>query len=184
MKFHHLALVAAFAVVGAVLAADPVTSGPQVGDNARPKPFFPLNINGPEATKKSCLVCRNGDNPVVMVFAREVSSPLTTLIKKVDAETTKNKEKKMGSFAVFCSDSEGLDKKLTDLAKKEEIKDFVLAIDNPAGPEPYKISKDADVTVVLYNKSKVVANFTFKKGELDDKAIEKILKEVPKILEK
>src|SRR2546423_497983 len=86
---------------GTSFAADDVKSGPQIGDNARPKPFFPLNINGPEASKKSCLVCRNGDNPVAMVFARDVSTPLVTLIKKLDAETAKNKGSKMGSFVVF-----------------------------------------------------------------------------------
>lgn len=182
----HLSLVAAAfgltAIVGSLVAAESLTSGPQVGQNARPKPFFPLNINGPTAGKKQCLVCRNGDNPVAMVFAREVSTPLTILIKKLDKATAENKAAKMGSFAIFCSDSEGLGKQLKELAEKENLKDFVLAIDNPAGPEPYKIAKGADVTVVLYNKSKVIANYVFKKGELDDKAIDKIMAEVPKIV--
>lgn len=170
--------------VAAAAAADAVKSGPQVGENARPKPFFPLNVNGPTAAKKACLVCRNGDNPVAMVFAREVSTPLTTLIKKLDAATAQNKSAKMGSFAIFCSDSEGLEKQLKGLAEQEQLKEFVLAIDNPAGPEPYKIAKDADVTVVLYNKSKVIGNYTFKKGELNDKAIDQIMADVPKILTK
>lgn len=169
--------------LSSALADNAVQSGPQVGDNARPKPFFPLNINGPEASKKSCLVCRNGDNPVVMIFAREISSPLTALIKKVDEVNVKNKAARMGSFAIFCSDADGLDKKLKDLAETEKLKEFVLAIDNPSGPTPYKIAKDADVTVVLYNKSKVLANFTFKKGELSEKSVESILTSVPKILQ-
>src|SRR5438034_5901610 len=33
----------------------------------------------------------------------------------------------------------------------------MLSIDNPAGPGSYKVSKDADVTVVLYNQHKVKA---------------------------
>jgi hypothetical protein len=183
MRMHHIAAAFGLTVfVGGLIAAEGVQSGPQVGDNARPKPFFPLNINGPQASKKACLVCRNGDNPVAMVFAREVSMPLTTLIKKLDTATVSNQDAKMGSFAIFCSDAEGLDKKLKDLAEMEKLKEFVLAIDNPAGPAPYKIAKDAEVTVVLYNKSKVIANYTFKKGELDDKAIAKILADVPKIV--
>jgi hypothetical protein len=185
MKVHHLAIVLALALcVGVAVAADDIKSGPQVGENARPKPFFPLNINGPMAAKKACLVCRNGDNPVVMIFAREPSLMLNNLIKKVDAETVKNKSAKMGSFAVFCNDAESLEKQLKELAEKEKLQEFVLAIDNPTGPEPYKVAKGADVTVVLYNKSKVIANHTFKKGELSEKAIDRILADVPKILEK
>lgn len=171
-------------IVVTATAADAVKSGPQVGENARPKPFFPLNVNGPTASKKACLVCRNGDNPVAMVFAREVSTPLTTLIKKLDDATAQNKGANMGSFAIFCSDSEGLEKQLKGLADQEKLKEFVLAIDNPSGPAPYKIAKDADVTVVMYNKSKVISNYTFKKGELTDKAIDQILSDVPKILAK
>ncbi len=41
---------------------------------------------------------------------------------------------------------------------------------------------DADVTVILYVNHNVKANHPFKKGELDDKAIEKILADVKLIL--
>jgi hypothetical protein len=158
-------------------------SGPQVGEVARPKPFTPLHMNGPTPDEKVCLVCRNGNNPVAMIFARDTTNPnLVTLIKKLDDETVKNADKKMGSFAVFCNDTEGLDKKLKEVVKKENIKEFVLSIDNPAGPEPYKIAKDADVTVVLYTKSIVVANFAFKKGELKASDVDRIVGEVSKIV--
>jgi hypothetical protein len=186
MLKHRIALasVALVAFAAGVLAEETVKSGPQVGENARPKPFFPLNINGPKASEKACLVCRNGDNPVAMVFARDLSPALVSLIKKLDDAAVSHKGDKMGSFAVFCSDSEGLEGKLKELADKEKLKEFVLAIDNPTGPAPYKVAKDADITVVLYNQSKVLANHTFKKGELNDKAIEKIMADVPKIFTK
>ena len=59
----------------------------------------------------------------------------------------------------------------------------VLAIDNTGGPKSYKVAKDADVTVVLYTDHTVKANYAFKKGDLNDKAIDKILADIPKILE-
>jgi hypothetical protein len=117
-----------------------------------------------------------------MIFAREVSDNLTSLVKKIDAATAKNKSARMGSFVVFLNNDEGLEKALKDVAKKEGIKTTVLAIDNPSGPTGYDIPKDADVTVVLYNKRVVKANYAFKKGELKEKDIEAILKDVPKIL--
>src|SRR4249919_3367185 len=118
-----------------------------------------------------------------MIFAREVSDSLTSLVKKIDAETAKNSKAKMGSFVVFLSDDEKLSDNLESLAKKEGIKKCVLSIDNPAGPKGYNVAKAADITVVLYNNRKVVANYAFKKGGLNDAAITKIMADVPKILE-
>ena len=117
-----------------------------------------------------------------MIFAREVSDNLTSLVKRMDAATAKNKECKMGSFVVFCSDDEGLEAKLKELAKKEDLKKVVLTIDNPQGPQRYKIAKEADVTVVLYEKQKVKSNYAFKKGALQEKQIEQIVGDLSKIL--
>jgi len=120
-----------------------------------------------------------------MIFAREVSDSLTSLVKKLDKLTADNKAAKMGSFVVFCSDEEGLQKKLKELIAKEGIKTTVLSIDNPAGPAPYKVAKDADVTVVLYNKSKVLSNYAYKKGGLTAAEVDKIIADVPaKLLSK
>jgi hypothetical protein len=117
-----------------------------------------------------------------MIFAREVSDSLTSLVKKIDAETVKNKSAKMGSFVVFLSDDEKLADNLKSLAKKESLKSCILAIDNPAGPKAYNVAKDADVTVVLYVGQKVISNHAFKKGELNGKAIVQSVSEIPQIL--
>ena len=117
-----------------------------------------------------------------MIFAREINDGLTSLVKKIDEATDKNSDCRMGSFVVFCSDDEGLEKKLKTLADKEKLKHIVLTIDNPAGPKAYKVAKDADVTVVLYTKSKVKVNYAFKKDQLTAKDIDRIVSEVSKIL--
>ena len=117
-----------------------------------------------------------------MIFAREVSDSLTSLVKQIDAETAKNKGAKMGSFVVFLSDDEKLGDVVKALAEKEGIKNTIFSIDNPAGPKGYEVAKNADITVVLYSKQKVESNHSFKKGELNSKAIEAIVADVPKIL--
>src|SRR5262245_46966652 len=117
-----------------------------------------------------------------MIFAREVSDPLTSLVKKIDAATSKNSSARMGSFVVFCTDDEGLEGKLKELAKKEGLKKTILTIDNPSGPGSYKIAKDAAVTVVFYNRHNVKVNYAFKKGELKDSDVEKIVADVAKIV--
>lgn len=166
-----------------VYAGGALKSGPQTGQDV-PGPFHPLNVTGESAGKKACLYCSNGENPVAVVFAREATPAVAKLLKELDAATVKNEKAKMGSYAVFCSDKDGLDKQLEKLAKDQKLSMLVLAIDNPAGPEKYKIAKDADVTVVLYTNFEVKANHTFRKGELTDAAITKVVGDVAKITAK
>ena len=158
---------------GAVVAAD-LKSGPQAGEKV-PGPFHPLNINGEEAGKKACLYCKAGDSPVVAIFARSADdATLQKLIAAVETATAKNAKAELNSFVVFCSDSDKLEAKLKDLAEKAKLKNVVLSIESAEGPEKYNISKDADVTVVLYKERVVVANHTFGKGKLTEKEIEKV----------
>jgi isopentenyl diphosphate isomerase/L-lactate dehydrogenase-like FMN-dependent dehydrogenase len=147
-----------------------------------PGPFHPLNITGEKAGQKNCLVCQNGDHPVAMIFAREANEPVMALIKKIDACTAKHQDSDMGSFAVFLSEDEDLPKQLKELAQKDHIKHTVLAVDSPTGPQAYKIAKDADVTVVLYTHRTVKANYAFPKGDLNEKAISRVVADVGKIL--
>ena len=82
----------------AVMAAGTVKSGPQVGAKV-PGPFSPLNVTGPDAGKKSCLFCRFGMRPVVMIFARQVSPELVGLLKRVNAAVAADSEGRLASFA-------------------------------------------------------------------------------------
>jgi hypothetical protein len=117
-----------------------------------------------------------------MIFAREISDPLTSLVKQIDKATAHNSSCKMGSFVVFLNDDESLEKHLKELVKKEGIEHTVLAIDNPAGPSGYEVAKEADVTVVLYTHRNVKVNYAFKKGAMKEKDVEKIVKDISKIL--
>ena len=182
MKLHLIAalVVALFAGISYAEKAS-VKSGPQVNEELA-GPFHPLNVTGASKGEKHCLYCENGNNPVAMVFAREVTPAVGKLIKKLDEVTTANEGKKMGSYVVFCSNEEGLQGKLEKMAEKANLNKIVLSIDNPAGPKGYEVAKDADVTVVLYTKRTVKANHAFAKGELNDKAIEKIVADVTKIV--
>jgi hypothetical protein len=166
--------------VGSAFGAEPVKSGPQVGDKV-PGPFHPLNINGEMEGKKHCLICENGQNPVAMIFARDVDDNLVSLIKKIDDATATNSDCKMGSFVVFLSDDKDLEGKLKEVASKNGLKKLVLSIDNPAGPKGYNVAEGADVTVVLYKERKVEANHSFGKGNLDSKAIDTIVEDIKKI---
>ena len=179
----QLLVAAAVVLGGAVVAAD-LKSGPQTGDKV-PGSFHPYNVTGEDAGKVACLYCKAGDDPVVLVFARTGDDAMThKLLKAIDAENVKHAKADMYSFAVFSGDKAKLEPQLKDAAKKAELKKLVLAIEDAEDPIPerYKLSKDADVTVILYVDRVVKANHTFAKGKLTDKDIEAVVKDVQKIV--
>ena len=113
-----------------------------------------------------------------MVFARTQGDNLTSLVKKIDAAST---EQKVNSFVVLLSDEESAPDKLKSLADKNNISKCVLTVDNVTGPQAYNVSKDADVTVVMYNQRKVVVNHAFRAGQLNAAAITKVVADIPKV---
>jgi hypothetical protein len=118
-----------------------------------------------------------------MIFAREISDDLTSLVKKIDAATSKNSKARMGSFVVVCNDDEKTEDQLKALAKKEGLKKTILSmVEKKSGPNGYKLDPKADITVVLYTKHKTKAQFAYAKGEMKSKDIDAIMESLPKIL--
>jgi hypothetical protein len=167
-------------LAGVTGAAEPLKSGPQVGQAV--EAFEPHNVTGPFAPDEHCLVCWTASKPGVMILARRPSDALTGLVKKLD-EVNKKQGDKLCSFVVFLEDEKGLDTRLKELAAKEKIERTILAIDNPKDSASEGVSKEAEVTVVLFVKHKVKVNRAYRKGELTSEEVEKILKELPTILD-
>ena len=169
------------AVLGGFAVAAEIKSGPQAGEKLA-GPFHPLNVNGESAGKKACLYCKNGDNPVAMVFARTADCPATAkLISKLEEATAANSKCEMGCYVVFLSDDDKMADKLKELSDKLKLKNVILAVDNPAGPKGYNVAKDADITVVLYTERTSKVNMAFEKGKITDADIDGIVKGVSKI---
>jgi hypothetical protein len=168
--------------LGSFVFAAEFKSGPQTGEKV-PGPFHPLNINGDSAGKKACLYCQAGDDPTVAIFARNANDPvLQKLIVALDEATVKYSKAELNSFVVFCSSEDKLEAKLKDLAEKSKLKKLVLALEADAGPEKYNISKDAELTILLYKERIVTANFTFEKGKLSEKDVATVLADVTKLV--
>ena|SRR3989304_1526878 len=120
-----------------------------------------------------------------MLFARKVTGPLSSLLKQFDQSVSQNKGADLRSFAVFLTDdSEAMEAELKQLAEKAKIGDNLplTIVEDLAGPSAYKIDKDAEVTILLYTKGKVVSNFAFKAGELQEKDVKTITGKINKIL--
>jgi hypothetical protein len=167
-------------LVGGAGAADPLKSGPQVGKAV--EAFEARNVTGPFAPENHCLVCWTASKPGVMILARRIDDPLTRLIKKIDA-ANKEQGDKLCSFVVFLDDEKGLDEKLKELGTKAKLAKTILAIDNPKDSVTDTVPREADVTVILFVKHEVKVNRAYRKGEFKAEEVEKILKDLPKILD-
>ncbi len=118
---------------------------------------------------------------MVCVFARKTSEPLASLVKQIDSKIGENGRLK--SFVVILSrDVEQTAEDLRKLAKDAGITHVPLTIHgDPAEVPDYELSKDADVTVVMWKGHKVKASHGFK-GELTDDNLRAIMADVPKVL--
>jgi hypothetical protein len=162
------------------VAAEPLKSGPQVGDKV-PGAFEPFNLTGTNAGEECCLYCKFGNDPSVMVFARETSDALNSLTKKLDDLNVKFKKADLGTCVIYYQKGSTQRETLKSQAAKLGVKETIIATLDEA-PKKYAIARDADVTVIVYTGAAVKANHAFRKGELDDKGIESIVKDVGKIL--
>jgi hypothetical protein len=162
----------------------PCVSGTTVG--GKPGPYTFHVATGPQRGQLTCYICETGERPAVIVFARSMSDPLAKLVKGLDKGLADNKAKELRAWVTFLSDDQtSLDPKLVDWAKKNAVRDVPLGVfEDVGGPPTYKLAKDADVTVLLFVKHKVVSNFAFRAGELTDAKVDEVLKELPKIMAK
>ena len=181
----RILLSSAFALAFALTlsAADPCVSGVPVGK--RPGPYSFLVATGPQRGQQTCYVCEQheGNKPAAVVFARTTSDPLGKLMAKLDAAAIANKDTGFKVWMTLLAEKADLEA-LAKWAQKQGLKSApVGAFEDADGPPSYKLHKDADVTVILFAKQKVVANFAFRAGELDDKAVEKVMKAIPQLFE-
>jgi len=177
--FSALALVS---TAGLVIAAE-VKSGLSAGE--KPSAFNVKDITGPNAGKSLCYRCQYGTRPVTVVFTREITPEVSDLVKQLDEKVGANKDKKMAGFVVLLTDdADGGAKQLSKLAADKKIANVPLTVfDGTAGPESYKISKDAAVNVMMWNKMTVQVNEAFGAGKLTKDDASKIAGETKKILE-
>jgi hypothetical protein len=165
-------------------AEDPCTSGPRSGQ--RPGPYSSLVSTGEHRGQSHCFICETADRPAAIVFARELSDPLGKLAAKLDKAVADNKSSELRSWITFLNnDQSAFDPQAVKWARKFGLRDVPLGVfEDVVGPPSYRLAKDADVTVLLFVKQKVVANFAFRSGELNEEKINAVMKEVPKIVEK
>lgn len=162
--------------------AKPLRSGLQVGESVQS--FDVIDVTGKKAGQSVCYACDYGTRPVVNVFVRELDENVVALIDKLNGLVAKNQDKKLAAFVVLLSLDPDEDKDYLKLIQKTQNWQHIplTVFDGITGPKGCKIHRDAEVTVVLWNQTKVESNHAFSKGKFDKSSIKKIINDVPKIL--
>lgn len=176
---------ALMATVGLAVAEEKgagIKSGLEEGES--PAAFNVKDITGPSAGKSLCYRCQYGAKPVAVVFTREITEEVAKLVQEIDKSVGENKDKEMCAFVVLLTDdADAGAKELTKLAEEKKIANVPLTVfDGEAGPESYKISKDAAVNVMMWNKQRVQVNHAFESAKLSDEDVKKVTSETTKIL--
>jgi hypothetical protein len=165
-------------------AAEPCKSGLQ--PEQRPGPYSAVVAVGPQRGQAHCFICETADRPAVVIFARSLTEPLGKLVRGLDKALTEYKAADLRGWVTFLSDDQpAFDPKVVRWAQQNAVRSVPLGVYTDAdGPLTYRLTRDADVTVMLFVKQKVVANFAFRAGELNDERVEEVLKALPRIVEK
>ncbi|MEK6258404.1 MAG: hypothetical protein AABP62_07260 [Planctomycetota bacterium] len=172
------------ASVGFAVAAEKIESGLAKGTGV---PAFNVkDVTGPNKDgDELCYRCRYGAQPVVTIFAKEMTDEVAALTKALDGVVAKNRDQKMAGFVVLMTDNaEKGAASLKAAAEKNKIEQLPLTtFDGTEGPKGYKINPKADITVMMWVESKVKVSQGFVKGDLSKEAIAKLVSETKQILE-
>lgn len=180
--------IATLAVVsGLVFAQDPAvkTAPPMNPGDSLPGPFRSYIVTDERVDAKSprnrtnklhCLICEADLNPTVAVFLRSVpgdaNSAAVKLLKGLDSLVSEYKTERAGAFAIFLtlSSEYPLDDARDEKAK--QVKDLATQLKVPNVPLglaagkadaaiAYGIKEDQDLTVILFNRAKLVKRWGF-----------------------
>lgn len=178
-------------VLGAslVMAAnkEELTSGPEPGEGVGAFDVTKCAGNANDGVaigEELCYRCKMGSRPVVMIFARESDKELAKLVKELDKAVVKHEDAKLVTFVnLLGKDQKALSQKAKDFIKETKVENVavVVPMDQEGTEEQFHINKDAQVTVVLYNKNTVKASHALN-GEVTAKIVDQIVKEAAEMV--
>jgi hypothetical protein len=164
-----------FAMMGSAIA-DPCVSG--LAPGMRPGPYSFVLATGTNRGQSQCFICETADRPAVVIFARTLNEPLGKLAAQLDKAVVANKAADVRAWITFLhEDQPAFDPQLVRWTQMYGLKAIPAGIfEDLGGPPSYKLAREAEVTVLLFVKKKVVANFAFRSGELTDEAATEVMK--------
>ena len=169
------------------LWAEELKSGLAVGEMAS-TPFHVKDVTGRyRDLEEVCYRCAYGNRPVISVFTRTIDEDVAKLVKEVDALVKRYyREKRLSAFVVYLSDERAqATAELAAFAKKYGLSEQVplTVYADAKGPQAYKIAPQAELTVLMWERTEVKVNRALAKDQLRPETIKEIIAQSPKILD-
>lgn len=158
--------------------ASEFSSGPQAGSKL-PGTFEPVLLNTPDAGEECCILCKFGNDPVVMVFASRPSAALAGTIQALEKAAAAAKGP-VGACVIVTETGDSTKAEMKKLAEKHALKHVVLGVIDAPKLKRYSLHPDAEATVLLYRKQVVAVNRAFKAGEWTEKSVEELMEPIAK----
>ncbi len=104
----------------------------------------------------------------------------------VDKAVADHQSLGLRGWVTFLNDDQArFDPQVAQWARDHAIRHLPLGVfEDAGGPPSYRLSRDADVTVLVFVKRQVVANFAFRAGELKRQEISEVMKSLRGMLKK
>ncbi len=186
MKLFVCFAMAVAALSSSFASAEELKSGLAVGKDINP--FYVTKTagaedDGVEQGKNLCYRCKNGSRPQVMVFTRSTDDKVVALVQKLDEQLKKSEEAQLRAFVNMLGESKDAAaasvKKLAVASKAKNVP-FVVPNEFENGPEDYGINAKAELTIIIANDSKVVANYAVASAK--DLNVDSVIGAVTKML--
>ena len=123
-----------------------------------------------------------GPNPNVLIFAREISEPLTTLVRKVE-EIAREPANAVDSFLVLVGELQKHEASLKELAAKHKLKNTTLSVESAAEVRAFRVSKQNDITVLVCDNGGSKGFYTFKVVDFNEKSCNKLLADLNMVVQ-
>jgi hypothetical protein len=121
-----------------------------------------------------CYRCRYGSRPMVMVFTRRTGGEIPKLMQQLDSAVVDNEASQFRALVTLMGeDAAKVKESAAQVAERSGVKHvpIVVAKETVGGPANYRLSKSADVTIVVASDSQVVSAKTYQSDRIDIAAI-------------
>jgi hypothetical protein len=175
VRLANLALVTLTAL-GAFSTGIQASDGWQVGDEV--PSFYVRELTSDRPNLATCLVCRYGARPVVLVCVHRQTADSERVIVAIDRAVDRARGQGLRGFAVFLSTkTDGTPSALLKLSRQGKLSlPLALPIESD-GPRELEHPPDANLTVLCYSNRTILSRHTLR-GEVTDADVAAILAEV------
>lgn len=147
---------------------DKVFSGPQPGEKL---PALPLTgVYDDQAGKEFDPVADADGKPLLVVFVHKITRPGLGMSRGLTAYVESLKDKEANAAIAWLADDKGEAEQFLLRARKSlNVKVPIgISVDGGEGPGVYGLNRNVELTVLVANKGKVVANFALVQPSMSD----------------